>query len=168
MKRIAAVAALVLVTVAPALAVTTHKKTATLTVKGSVASTCTLTTPAFSFNIGVGYIHSPGNTILKQNTLGVKCTKNATTQITMNTGLYGSAAGSQFGSRSMKDSSGDYLGYELCHDNACSAVWNSQGYNYVSPSDHGSSLPVWTRIKTGQAQTKQGSYSDSVTVTISF
>jgi spore coat protein U-like protein len=68
----------------------------------------------------------------------------------------------------MKDASGDYLGYELCHDNACSSVWTAQGYNYVSPGDSGSQLPVWTRIKTGQPQARLGSYSDSVTVTISF
>ena len=168
MRRITLVVLLCLVVMSPALAVTTHKKTSTLTIKGSVPATCSLTTSPFTFNIGIGYIHSPGNAIVKQTSLGVKCTRGASTQITMNTGLYGSAAGSQFGTRSMKDGTGDYLGYELCHDNACSSIWSSTGFNYVSPGDSGSSLPVWTRIKTGQPQAKQGNYSDSVTVTISF
>jgi spore coat protein U-like protein len=172
MKRIALLAALLALTLTPAFgattAVTHGKKTTTLTVKGSVSTTCLLTTSPFTFSIGIGYIHSPGNAVVKQNTLGVKCTKGATTQITMDTGLYGSAAGAQFGSRSMKSPNGDFMGYELCHDSACSAVWTPQGYNYISPSDTGSSIPVWTRIKTGQSQVKQGSHTDSVTVTISF
>lgn len=168
MRRITLVLLMCVVSTAPAWGVTTHKKTSTLTVNGAVPATCTLTTAPFSFNIGIGYIHAPGNVIEKQTTLGVKCTRGATTQITMNTGLYGSAAGSQFGSRSMKDGSGDYLGYELCHDTACTSVWTPQGYNYLSPGDSGSVLPVWTRIKTGQAQTRLGSYTDSVMVTISF
>lgn len=144
------------------------QRTATVSVRGSVATTCTLTTAPFSFTIGIGYIHAPGNTILKQTALGVKCTKGAQAQIGMNYGLYGNAAGSQFGRRSMKDSAGDLLGYELCHDNACATVWQPSGFQYVSPNDKGSSLPVWTRITSGQSKAKQGSYSDAVTVTISF
>lgn len=144
------------------------KRTATITVAGSVSSTCTLSTTPFTFTIGVGYIHSPGNKILKQNALSVRCSKGTSAQIGMNYGLYGSAAGSQFGNWSMKDGSGDYLGYDLCHDNACAAKWGPSGFNYVSVNDKGASVPVWTRIITGQSHAKQGSYSDSITVTISF
>lgn len=145
-----------------------HKKTATVSIVGSVGTTCTLTTPSFQFNIGIAAIHQPGSAILKQASLGVHCTKGASAQIGMNTGLHGSAAGPQFGTRSMKDAGGDYLGYELCHDNACSAIWATSGYTYLSSTDKGATLPVWTRISTGQPHAKLGSYSDSVTVTISF
>lgn len=174
MRRVLLIASIVLACGAPAAAATTPqtvihaKRTSTVTVVGSVGSTCTLTTTAFSVTMGVGYIHSPGNTVLQQGTLSVKCTKGAHAQIGMNAGLYGSAAGTQFGSRSMRDAYGDYLGYELCHDSACSSVWSASGYNYVSPGDKGTTLPVWTRITTGQSKAKQGSYSDAVTVTISF
>lgn len=154
---------------AAATTVTAHgKHTVAVSVKGSVATTCTLTTASFDFSIGIGYIHAPRNAIIKQASLSVKCTKGAQAQIGMDYGLHAGAAGSQFGSRSMRDSSGDFLGYELCHDNACSAVWKPTGFNYVSASDKGSSVPVWTRITTGQPQAKQGSYNDAVTVTISF
>lgn len=152
----------------PALAVPQHSRSSSLTVKGSVLTNCTLATSAFTFTIGLGYIHGPKQTILKQGSLGIKCTKGANVQIKMNAGLYGSAAGSQFGTRSMRDSTGDYLGYELCHDSGCSNIWNATGYSYVSPSDAGSSLPVWARILTSQPQVKQGNYSDSVTVTVNF
>ena len=63
---------------------------------------------------------------------------------------------------------GNYLGYDLCHDSACNSVWTAQGYTYVSPGYQGSSLPVWTVIKTGQPHVKQDPYRDAVTVTISF
>ncbi len=172
MKAIFLIAGMSVIAAAPALAMTAPaahaKRTSTLTIKGSVSTACSLTTSSFTFTIGIGYIHAPGNAILKQNMLAVRCTKGASTKIAMNTGLYGSAAGVKFGSRSMKDSSGDVMGYELCHDNACSAIWTPQGYNYVSPGDRGSALPVWTRILTGQPHVNQGSYSDSVTVTINF
>jgi spore coat protein U-like protein len=86
----------------------------------------------------------------------------------MNTGLYGSKAGVSFGTRSMKSSPGNsYLGYELCHDSGCSSIWTPAGFAYTSPTDAGSSLPVWARIKAGQ-QVDAGSYSDSITVTVNF
>lgn len=154
-----------------ALANATHARNATVTVRGSVPASCSLaTTPAsgFVFTIGLGYIHGPGHAVLQQGSLTVKCTNGAHTQIGMNTGLNGAKAGAQYGSRSMSDGSGDYLGYELCHDGGCSSIWSASGYTYVSTSDAGASLPVWTRILSGQPHVKQGQYSDSVTVTISF
>ena len=152
-------------------AATTHSRSATLQVRGSVSTNCSLLTNAINFtSIGIGYLHSAGNpAIVKSSTLGVKCTKGAVTHIVMDAGLYGSKAGTQFGSRSMKSNPGkNYLGYELCHDSGCASTWSATtGYTYISPSDVGSSLPVWARIKTGQ-QADAGSYSDSVTVTINF
>jgi len=150
-------------------AAATHSKTQTLTVRGSVSQNCSLTTSPLAFpSMGIGYVHQPGKTVAMQSSLGMRCTKGASVQISMDTGLYGGKAGPQFGSRSMKSSNGkSYLAYDLCHDSACASVWTPQGYTYVSPSDAGSSLPVWGRIKTGQ-QADLGSYSDSVTVTVSF
>lgn len=145
-----------------------HSRTATAVINGSVSTNCSLTTQPITFTIGVGYIHGPKPTIYQQSSLGVRCTKGAHVTIGMNGGLYGSAAGKQFGSRSMKSIDGSYLGYELCHDSGCSTVWTASGYSYVSPSDAGSTLPVWARILTSQSQVKQGSYSDSVTVTVNF
>lgn len=152
-------------------AATAHSRSATLQVRGSVSTNCSLLTNAINFtSIGIGYLHSASNPpIVKSSTLGVKCTKGAVTQILMNAGLYGSKAGTQFGTRSMKSNPGkNYLGYELCHDSNCASIWSATtGYTYTSPTDAGSSLPVWARIKTGQ-QADAGSYSDSVTVTINF
>jgi len=170
MRSIASIALLV-AAYASALpgAAATHSKTQTLTVRGAVTQNCSLTTAPLAFpSIGVGYIHQPGKTISVQSSLGMRCTKGAAVQIAMDAGLYGAKAGAQFGSRAMKSSSSKtYLSYDLCHDSACVSVWTPQGYTYVSPSDAGSSLPVWGRIKTGQ-QADLGSYSDSVTVTVSF
>lgn len=68
----------------------------------------------------------------------------------------------------MKSSPGnDYLGYNLCHDLACANLWTT-AYNYTSPSDSGSSLPVYAEIKTGQSQVDAGSYYDTVIVTVNF
>jgi spore coat protein U-like protein len=87
----------------------------------------------------------------------------------MNAGLYGSKAGVQYGARSMKSAAGkNYLGYDLCHDSACAALWSTTAaYTYVSPGDAGSSLPIYGRIITGQ-QADASTYTDSVTVTVSF
>lgn len=148
---------------------TAHNRVGALQIRGSVLTNCTLSTAPLTFSsIGIGYVHAPGNAILRQSSLAVRCTKGAAVQISMNAGLYGSAAGSRFGSRSMKALDGSYLGYELCHDSGCANIWSTQGYTYASASASGSSLPVWGRIVTGQAQAKQGSYADSVTVTVNF
>lgn len=146
-----------------------HAKTQTLSVRGSVSQDCTLSTNPMTFpSIGVGYIHPSGKAVLVQSSLDVRCTKGSVVSIAMNNGLYGSAAGAQFGSRSMKASPGaDYLGYDLCHDSACARIWSPAGYIYTSPTDTGSTLAVWGRILTGQ-KSGQGSYADVVTVTVSF
>ncbi|MGZ3498046.1 MAG: Csu type fimbrial protein [Vulcanimicrobiaceae bacterium] len=145
-----------------------HARLAAARINGAVATDCSLSTLPISFTIGIGYIHAPGNKVLAQSSLAVRCSKGASVLIGMNAGLYGSAAGSRFGTRSMKSTDGSYLGYDLCHDSACASVWTPAGFSYTSPSDQGSSLPVWARIVTGQPQAKQGAYSDSVTVTVSF
>lgn len=152
-------------------AAATHSKTQSLSVRGSVSQDCTLATNAVTFpSIGVGYLHPSGNPpVLVQSSLRMRCTKGSVVQISMDAGLYGSKAGTQFGSRSMKSSPGkSYLGYDLCHDSGCSSIWSPTApFTYTSPSDAGSSLPVWGRILTGQ-KNDAGSYSDSVTVTVSF
>ncbi|HET7813890.1 MAG TPA: spore coat U domain-containing protein [Candidatus Baltobacteraceae bacterium] len=137
--------------------------------RGSVLQNCLVSVGSVTFpNAGIGYIHNSGNVVLTQSSLGMRCTKGAVAQISMNTGLYGSKAGTQFGSRSMKSTQGkNYLGYDLCHDSACASVWSPAAYTYTSATDKGSSLPVWGRIKTGQ-QADSGTYADSVTVTVSF
>jgi spore coat protein U-like protein len=172
MKSTALAITIVLLTLSPALAGTAPakhgSKSASLNVHATVATSCKFTTPAFSFSIGMASIHAPGSAIASQKSLNVQCTKGASTQISMDYGLNGSAAGSRFGNRSMSYG-GTFLGYDLCHDSSCSSVWTPGGYNYVSPGDAGSTLPVWTVIKTGQNQiNKLGTYTDSVTVTISF
>jgi spore coat protein U-like protein len=148
----------------------THSKTQTLTVRGSVSQNCLLTTQPVTFpQIGIGYLHNAGKTVYAQSALGMRCTKGAVAQISMNAGLYGNKAGSQWGNRSMKSTQGkNYLGYDLCHDSACASLWSTTtASSYTSPSDAGSSLPVWGRIITGQ-QADAGTYTDSVTVTVSF
>lgn len=169
LTALAALAAVAATSSSPTSAAT-HSHTQTLTVRGSVTQNCSLTTHAVAFpNIGVGYLHPSGNKpVTVQSSLGMKCTKGAVVQISVNAGLYGSKAGTQFGSRSMKSSPGkSYLGYDLCHDSGCLTVWSPVNFTYTSPSDAGSSLPLWGRIVTGQT-IDAGSYSDSVTVTVSF
>lgn len=169
MKRTLLLAAALIVMPGPSLAAG-HGKTQTLIVRGAVSQDCTLSTNPMTFpHIGVGYLHPKGNKpVVQQSSLGVRCTKGSSVQIAMDTGLYGSKAGTQFGSRSMKSSPGNsYIGYDLCHDSACASVWTPSGYTYRSPTDVGSSLPVYGRIITGQ-QADAGSYSDTVTVTVSF
>lgn len=149
---------------------TGHSKTQALTVRGAVSQDCTLATNSMTFpNIGVGYLHSKNNPpVVQPSSLSVRCTKGASVQVAMDAGLYGSKAGAQFGSRSMKSSPGkSYIGYDLCHDSACASIWTPSGYTYHSTSDVGSTLPVYGRIPAGQ-QNDAGSYGDTVTVTVSF
>jgi spore coat protein U-like protein len=168
MKRAVLFAALI--AISPGLTTAATRKTQTLTVRGSVTQNCLLSTNAVTFpNVGIGYIHNAGNKVFTQSSLGMKCTKGALAQISMNAGLYGSKAGTQFGTRSMKSTQGkNYLGYDLCHDSVCANIWSpTSPYSYTSPSDAGSSLPIYGRIITGQ-QADAGTYTDSVTVTVNF
>lgn len=137
-------------------------------VKASVSAQCSVATSPIGFTLGIGYVQAPGHSTYRQSALTLHCTKGASVAVGLNRGLYGGSTAAQFGSRSMKlTASSSYLGYELCHDSACASVWNPSGYTYVSPTDAGSTVPVWARIITGQ-RVFLGSYSDSVTATLNF
>lgn len=137
-------------------------------VKAAVSAQCSISTSPIGFTLGIGYVEAPGNSTYRQSALTLHCTKGASVAVGLNRGLYGGSTAAQFGSRSMKlQSSSSYLGYELCHDSSCASVWNPAGYTYISPTDAGSTVPVWARIITGQ-RVFLGSYSDSVTATLNF
>lgn len=155
---------------APPLHAATQKQSLTTAVKinAAVSPDCFVSTPSFSFTLGIGFVQAPGSATAKQSALSVRCTKGARVGVGLDLGLYGGATQPQFGTRAMKlSTSASYLGYELCRDSSCASVWAPSGYTYISPGDAGSTLPVWARITTGQ-RVFLGSYSDSVTATLNF
>ncbi|GEM_PF-2947212 len=186
MNHLFAVASVVLMVVAakPALAADTRSPTARLTVDTSVTRACTLSVTPLTFpNISVADIAtsqvgtsaatsgpppSEPKIFFGKGSLEISCSKGSSVTVSMNAGLYGNAAGTQFGMRSMKSQlPSAYVGYDLCRDSDCSTFWTPQGYQYVSTSDDESALPIWGRIKAPQP-TPPGTYSDTITVTVSF
>ncbi len=137
-------------------------------VKATVTQQCSISTSPIAFTLGIGYVQAPGKSTYKQSSVGLRCTKGASVAVGLDRGQYSGNTDARFGSRSMKlSTSASYLGYELCHDSSCASVWLPSGYTYVSPTDAGSSVPVWARIVTGQ-RVFLGSYADSVTASVNF
>jgi spore coat protein U-like protein len=106
-----------------------------------------------------------GSDISATTTISVTCTTGVTYYVALNDGL--NFAHSSH--RSMTDGSGNYLEYELYKEAGHSTRWGSSGTDRVAGSGSGlpQTLTVYGLLPGGQALTT-GSYSDTITVTVSY
>jgi spore coat protein U-like protein len=136
--------------------------TATLTVTATVAAECTVGGSTLAFG---GYSTLSGSPTDQSTTFSVACTTG--TAATMGMDLGANASG---GARRMSNGSGGFLEYELYSDGARTAIWANSGGGlvaYNALSNGAQSQTVYGRIPAGQ-DANLGSYSDSVTITITF
>lgn len=172
--RIVAVAAaaafIAIVAIRPAQAASST--TGTFNVTASVVASCNLaaiTDLAFGNYDPVNNTGTTGTT-----TLGVTCTSGTTYTIALN---YGSNSGSKT-DRFMSDGSSHTIGYNLYTDSAHTNVWYDNSTDPCTASNcvdnatgtgSSQSYTVYGQIDATQAtQPPVGSYSDTITVTVSY
>jgi spore coat protein U-like protein len=142
--------------------------TTTFTVTATVQSTCSATAAALAFPV-----YTPGaGPQIGSTTISVKCTKNTPFTVALNAG---STAGDAFAQRLMA-SGGNTLQYNLYTTAAFATVFGdgTPGSATVSSTGLGvgtaASVPVFGQLPdsaTNQAAVP-GSYSDLITVTVSY
>lgn len=139
-------------------------KTATghFNVNTTVSKACNIAASSLSFGVYSGAL------INSTSTISVRCTNTTTYNVGLNAGT---ASGATVTTRSMTGPGASLLGYKLFRDSAHSQNWgNTVGTDTVAGTGTGAvqSLTVYGQITAGQTGKTPGSYSDTITATISF
>jgi spore coat protein U-like protein len=135
--------------------------TATFAVSTTVTNTCTISAAALSFAAYTGALDQASTT------LTVKCTNNGDYTVALNGGQ---TAGGTVSTRLMAN--GAYtLGYSLYTSNAYTTIWGDGTGSTQTVAGTGTganqTLTVYGQIPANEATTS-GTYSDTITATISY
>lgn len=151
-----------LISTGPALA---GSASTSMGVSASVATNCVFkNSPAIAFGT---YDTITGAQVDGSGTISIACTKGTVATIALdNGGNHANATGTQ---RAMKSGS-NYLNYDIYQDSAFATFWGTSTNAEVEPAAPNATTQTFTayaKIPSAQDQ-PQGSYSDTVGVTVSF
>ncbi len=148
-------------------------QTGTLNVTASVAKSCSITGTS---NVAFG-AYDPADTnfatpLDASGNVTVRCTKNTTYDIALGQGANAASGSTCVAPLRQMASGGERLSYNLYSNAARTSVWGCDASNDVTNTETvGPSSPdtitVYGRIPAGQ-DVADGSYSDTVTVTVTF
>ena len=144
-------------------------KQGTIAVSAQVTAACTLATNTLDFGAYDPLGTNATADLTKSTDITVSCTNNAATTITLSTGAH--PVGSPATGRQLADVPGThFLNYSLYSDAALQNQWGdgTLGATVAYTGTGGTStLTVFGKVDKGQTATA-GTYSDSVTATITF
>jgi spore coat protein U-like protein len=138
--------------------------TGTLNVSATVASTCATSGGTLGFGTYAG------SQTDATGTLSVTCTLGTAAQITLNGGANQDGGTADAPVRRMQaGSTGNYLTYQLYSDSGRTSIWGNTTASDVDITGTGvsQSVNVYGRIS-GSQNVPAGSYTDTVTATITF
>lgn len=139
----------------------------TFQVNATVVSACTVSGTTLNFGNSIDPL-AAATPLDSSSTLSVQCTNTTPYTVALNAGSNAGGA-SNFGARTMKAGS-NTLGYQLYLDNGRSTVWgDGTGSSTVAGTGTGStqSLTIYGRLPS-LSGVVPGSYTDTVTVTVSY
>lgn len=147
----------------PALAATT---TSTLSVDATVTSNCSVSTTAVSFG-SVNVLS--GTNVDATGGISVTCTSGTAWAASANEG---GGTGATINDRKMTSGS-NLLSYDLYTDSARTTIWGdgtTGNGSTITGTGSGSAQAstIYARVPSGQSSVPAGSYSDSVTVTVTY
>jgi len=135
-----------------------------LAVSGTISATCAVNASSLAF----GTINPVLNTNLDvTGTVSVSCTNSTTYNVGLDAG---GGSGATITNRKMT-SGGNTLTYQIFRDSGRTQNWgNTVGTDTVSGTGNGSaqSITAYGRIPSGQISAVVGSYTDTVTITITY
>lgn len=144
--------------------------TATFSVSATIGNNCTISANALAFgSYDPVYTNTSGNPLDGSTTLSVTCTSGASTTVTLDQGLHPAGGSTNaIPLRQMKTGS-SYLAYFLYQDGGYGTVWGNtvgsgQSYSGTGNTD---TLTVYGQVTGGQNE-PSGTYTDTVTATITF
>jgi spore coat protein U-like protein len=138
-------------------------QTTTFLVQTTVASTCAILAVPLTFGAYTGA------QIDSTSTITVTCTNGSAARVLLDEGP-NKAGGSTAASpqRRMSDGAAHYLTYQLYSDNAGGTVWDNVTGKTLTGSGIAQALTVYGRLPGAQLGAPVGSYTDTITATISF
>lgn len=139
--------------------------TTSLSVTSTVATNCVFkNSPAIAFGT---YDTIAGAQVTGNGTIQIACTKGTVATLALDNGLnHANASGTQ---RAMKSGT-NYLNYDIYQDNAFATFWGTAAQAEVEPAAPNATTQTFTaygKMPSGQ-DVPQGSYTDTVGVTVSF
>lgn len=131
-----------------------------------ISANCKFTGGNTSMNFGSydptdANISSPLNSA---SAFTLRCSQGSTATISLNDGLY------PLGNfRRLRSGVNDYLNYNLFKDAGRNSIWNtSNTVDYVANNNNPQTFTVYGQIPAGQTNVGVGSYSDTVTISVTF
>ncbi len=139
--------------------------TTTFNVTITVTSTCDIHTGPTT-NVAFGSVASSATNVSATSALTVNCTSQTPYTVALDNGQHGSAGPV----RAMQNGS-NTVGYQLYQDAAHSQVWGSTtgtGGNVYAGTGSGSAQTLTVHGLVSSANSPAGSYTDTVTATVSY
>lgn len=133
----------------------------TFQVTATVQSTCLISAAPLAFGTYTGVVNSTSSN------LTVTCTSTTPYNVGLDAGT---ASGATVSNRSMLDASSNKLNYKLSKDSGNTTNWgNTVGTDTAAGTGSGSAqtMTVYGQIPAGQ-YVKPGSYSDTITATLTY
>lgn len=137
--------------------------TTTFAVSATVSASCSVSATAIAF----GAYNPTGGNVDTTNTVTATCTSGTAYNIGLDAG---GASGATVTTRKMSSGS-DRLNYSLYSDSGRSTNWgNTVGTDTVADTGNGTAQghTVYGRIPGSQTTVPTGSYSDTITVTVTY
>ena len=130
-------------------------------VSATVASSCWISSGTVSFG---NTVFSTTTYIGQVGTLPIQCNSvTLTPTVTLDYGQ--NASGAQ---RRMKSSAGAYVPYDLRQGSATAALWDNTAHSVAIASTSQQNVPIYGVVPSLPAGTADGSYSDTVGVTLNY
>lgn len=147
-------------------AVVNRAGTSNIYTSAIVSSNCKFTGGNTSMNFG-SYDPTDANVSTPLNsttTFTLQCSQGSSATITLNDGLY-----PQGNFRRLRNGVNDFLNYNLFSDAGHNSVWNLANPTvYVANTNLPQTFTIYGQIPAGQTNVGVGSYSDTVTITVTF
>lgn len=163
-------AAAVAVATGPGLA----QDTETFQVRITVTESCAFSTATSATDVDFGTVPRSTNPADATGGLAVDCTPGTPYEIGLNNGLNptsGATARATSSNRRMTDGDGNYIPYGLWYDAGHTNPWgvadNGQAYAGTGTGD-GQNIPIYGQVPADATNVPQGTYSDTVTATLTF
>ena len=148
--------------------------TETFQVRITITESCAFSTSTSATDVDFGTVPRSTEPADATGSLVVDCTPGTPFEIGLNNGLNpatGATARATANNRRMTDGNGNYIPYGLWYDAAHTNPWgapeNGQAYAGTGTGE-GQNIPVYGEVPAGATNVPRGTYSDTVTATLTF
>ena len=146
--------------------------TSNMDVTANIGMNCTITTADITFGEYMPTTDHASSPLTAQGSVTTTCTVGSSGVVIIGQGLNADDGSTNAAPvrRMAGPGEGDYLGYQVYSDSEHQNVWSNYGDTGIAYSASGSAqvMTVYGSIDGGQTSVPQGSYSDTLVVTVNY